>query len=92
VITRNLKGLALAELLNAANKHYGDGHLSRYFDGATGRFKRGSGDSLAQFIVRELGECFDSAYQWGHQVAAAVEALELAKMDLQRAIDGLREL
>jgi hypothetical protein len=90
--TRNLKGLTLADLLNVANKHYGESYLSRYFDGATGRFKRGSGDTLAQFIVHELGESFDSEHRREHQIAAAVQALERAKKDLQRAINGLREL
>jgi hypothetical protein len=90
--TTKLKGLKLTDLLNAANKHYGEAYLSRYFDGTNGRFKRGSGDTLAKFIVHELGEGFDSTHHRDHQVAAAVQALERAKKDIQRAIDGLREL
>ncbi len=90
--TKKLNGLSLSDLLNAANKHYGEGYLSRYFDATTGRSKRGSGDTLAQFIVRELGEGFDSTDPRERQVAVATHALERAKKDLQRAIDGLLEL
>jgi|HubBroStandDraft_6_1064221.scaffolds.fasta_scaffold29846_3 hypothetical protein len=90
--TSRLKALTLADLLNAANKRYSGGYLSRYFDFKAGRSIRGSGDTLAQFVVRELGEGFDSTYSRERQVAAAVQALERAKEDLQCAIDGLREL
>ena len=84
--------LKLPDLLNAANKHYSESYLSRYFDVKAGGARRGSGDTLAQFIVRELREGFDPTYSREHQVAAAVQALERAKEDLQCAIDGLREL
>jgi hypothetical protein len=50
----------LPDLLNAANRNYRDGYISEYFDAKTGRAKRGgSGDTLAEFIVREIGEIFD---------------------------------
>lgn len=87
-----LKSLSLTDLLNAANKNYSENYLSRYFDVTTGRAKRSSGDTLAQFIVRELGEGFDSKSPRERQVVAAVRALQRAKEDIQRAIDGLREL
>lgn len=92
MISNKRKALSLGDILNAANKYYSDSYLSRYFDATTGRSKRGSGDTLAQFIVRELGEGFDSTGPRQRQVAVATYVLERAKKDLQRAIDGLREL
>lgn len=51
--------LVLTDILNAANKYYGCGYLSMYFDPVSGQHRQGSGDSLAEFIVRELRENFD---------------------------------
>lgn len=90
--TKRLKTLTLTDLLNGANKHYTESYLSQYFDVKAGRSKRDSGDTLAQFIVRELREVFDSTYSRERQVDTAVKALERAKEDLQSAIDGLQEL
>ena len=89
-ITR--KKLTLTELLNAANKHYDEGYLSVYFDASSGRYKKGSGDTLAEFIVCELRESFDSTGPRDRRVTTAVRVLERAKQDIQKAIDGLREL
>lgn len=86
------KELTLRELLNAANKHYDENYLSVYFEDSTGRYKNGSGDTLAEFIVCELRESFDWAGSRERRVRAAVHVLERAKQDIQRAIDGLREL
>ena len=92
MITKKLRALTLTDLLNAANKRYSESYLSQYFDVTTGRPKRGSGDTLAQFIVRELSESFDLTYPRERQVAAALQGLERAEEHVQRAIDGLREL
>jgi hypothetical protein len=82
----------VADILNAANKHYDEGYLSTYFDGTTGRCKRGSGDTLAEFIVHELRESFEGRGTRQRKVAGAIRALERAKRDIQTAIAGLREL
>jgi hypothetical protein len=84
--------LTLTDLMNAANKHYDDSYLSVYFDMTTGRLRAGSGDSLAEFIVKELRENFDGESSRERQVAAAVQVLEGAREDIQNAIRGLKEL
>jgi len=48
------KRLSLVELLNLANEVYDDGCLAEYFDSDTGTPRAGSGDTLAEFIVREI--------------------------------------
>ena len=85
--------LTLPDLLNAANKHYKDGYISEYFDAtAGGASVGGSGDTLAEFIVREIAETFDIESSRSIQVRSAIRALECAKDDLQSVIDGLQEL
>lgn len=86
------KRLTLSELLNGANKRYDENYLSEYFDAATDEAKTGSGDSLAEFIVRELRETFDENSTRAQQLASAIRALEQANRDIQNAINGLREL
>ena len=55
-----LRFMKLPELLNAANKGYPDGYLAEYYETKTGARKRGSGDTLAEFIVLELIDTFDA--------------------------------
>ena len=53
------KRLSLFELLKIANEAYEDGYLAEYFDPDTGASRAGSGDTLAEFIVREIRDTFD---------------------------------
>lgn len=90
--TTKRMGLTLPDLINAANKHYKDGCVSEYFEATTGGAKgSASGDTLAEFIVREICETFNRVSSRQNQVRTAVRALERAKEDLQNAIDGLRQ-
>ena len=84
-----MKNFKLKDILNAANEHYPDRYLSNYFEKKTGEPKMDAGDSLADFIVRELRENFDAAFSGEQQVEQAVQALERAKEDIQTAINGL---
>ena len=85
--------LTLIDLLSAAGKHYNDNYLAEYFDQANGGPRHnGSGDTLAEFIVREISDTFDAHSSRIDQVAAAVRSLEQAKEDIQNAIEGLKEL
>jgi hypothetical protein len=83
----------LADLLNAANRHYSDGYIAEYFDATTVEPKASSsGDTLVEFIVREVGDTFEAESSREDQVGSAVRALECAKEELQSAINGLKEL
>jgi hypothetical protein len=86
------KNFNLKDILVAANEHYPQGYLSNYFENKTGKSKMGAGDSLADFIVREVRENFDAALSGERQVAEVVHALERAKEDIQTAINGLLAL
>lgn len=53
------KRLSLVELPKIANEAYDNGYLAEYFDPDTGASRAGSGDTLAEFIVREIRDTFD---------------------------------
>ena len=89
--------MKLVELLDRASQGYPDQYLREYYDRNTGERKRGSGDFLAEFIVTELSETFDSEASDEEQIDLGVHALENAIEDLQHTIatleylsDGLR--
>lgn len=82
--------MKLLELLNAANHGYPDGYLAEYYDAKTGSRKRGSGDTLAEFIVLELIDTFDSKADDDSQIGIAAQLLERARTDLLGVIQALR--
>lgn len=84
--------LTVVDILNAANKYYAQGYLSRYFGRSGGELKAGDGDTLAKFVVHELRETFVRESAPEQQVDMAMRVLARAKDDIQSAIDGLREL
>ena len=83
--------MKLPELLNAANQGYPDGYLEEYYDTKTGARKRGSGDTLAEFIVLELIDTFDSKSPDDSQIGIATQMLERARRDLLDVIQALEK-
>jgi hypothetical protein len=79
------KSLSLVELLKIANEAYEDGYLAEYFDPDTGAARAGSGDTLAEFIVREIRDTFDPN-------ASRMVQLEEARRVLMNAIDDLESV
>ena len=86
-----LRFMTLLELLDAANQGYPDGYLAEYYDTKTGKRKSGSGDGLAQFIVLELIDTFDSEATDDSQIGTATQVLERAREDLLGAIQALED-
>jgi len=84
-----LRFMTLPELLNAANKGYPDGCLTEYYDIKTGARRRGQGDTLAEFIVLELIDTFDSKATDDTQIDEATHALERARTELLGVIQAL---
>jgi len=81
--------MKLVDLLNKASAGYDDDFLSEYFDTDTGDLKEGHGDTLAEFIVVELTETFDSDGDDEDQMSEAVRVMERAKRDLEDVITAL---
>lgn len=86
-----LRFMKLLELLNAANQGYPDGYLAEYYNAKTGARKRGSGDTLAEFIVLELIDIFDTKASDDSQIGVATQVLEVARTDLFGVIQALGE-
>jgi len=84
-----LRFMKLLKLLNVANQGYPDRDLAEYYDTKTGRRKSGRGDTLAQFIVLELIDTFDSKSSDDSQIGIATEVLERARTDLLGVIQAL---
>jgi hypothetical protein len=78
----------LAEMLNRANERYQDGFLSEYFDPATGEPRDGEGDTLAEFIVKELRDTFDPNASRETQIEEAQRVLSIAIADLELVIEA----
>jgi len=79
------------DLLELANASYADGimDLSEYYT-KTGKFKEGSGDGLARFVVIELLETFDPKANPYVQLRTAARAIESAKEQLADLQDHLQ--
>jgi hypothetical protein len=84
------KRLSLVELLNIANEAYDDGYLAEYFDPDNGASRAGSGDTLAEFIVREIRDTFDSNATRSAQLEEARRVLMNAIDDLENVIERLQ--
>ncbi len=78
---RNPTSLTLIELLEIANKVYDDGYLVNFYT-KTGAPKRGTGDTLAKFIVIELRETFDPSATKQAQLYQAMQVMESAQYQL----------
>ncbi len=82
--------LSLVELLNMANEAYDDGYLAEYFHPDTGTPRAGSGDTLAEFIVREIRDTFDPNATRCAQLDEARRVLMNAIDDLESVIERLQ--
>lgn len=77
---------SFAEMLNRADEKYQDGYLSEYYDPATGERRDGEGDTLAEFIVKELRDTFDPNASRQAQIEEAQRVLRMAIADLELVI------
>lgn len=82
----------ILELLELANQAYDDGFLSTYYTKKGTLNRRGTGDTLAKFIVIELIETFDPKATKQAQLWTAIKAVESAKYqcdELQEHLEGV---
>lgn len=84
--------MKILELLNKANSVYPDSYLDFYYDITTGDPVDGKGDTLAEFIVRELQDVFEDGQCREELISESVKAMESAAATLSRVADALRTL
>ncbi len=87
--------MTLNQLVSRAASVYPEGYVLAYWDAdAQGPKKNAeAGDTLAEFIARELADTFDPEASDGDQIVTAVRAMQSAADDLQAvvvALSGLR--
>ena len=80
------------ELLGVANSGYskenGDIDLTKINPKGGGRFH---GDSLADFVVRELHDTFDQRADDGEQLGEAIRVMRMARRDIENTIAALED-
>lgn len=80
--------MKLNDLIHKAAAAYPDARLLAYWDGRRAVSNPVGGDTLAEFIVRELCDTFDAKAGTPEQVAEAVRVLSRAKEDLVALIEA----
>jgi hypothetical protein len=79
--------LTLLEILNIASSGYPDDFLKEYYSQETGKInEQGSGDTLAEFIVREIVETYDPDADKDAQVTEVCRVLRNGISDLEKVI------
>lgn len=69
--------MTILEILDIANAAYPDEFLGNYYNLETGEFDgNGSGDTLAEFIVRELIETYVESDTDSEQLAEAIRVIK----------------
>jgi len=79
--------MKLSELIHKAAAAYPDARLFAYWDGQRAVSNPAVGDTLAEFIVRELCDTFDATADTPAQCVEAVRVLRKAMADLQVVLD-----
>lgn len=79
------------EIILLANEKYPDGYLEQYFNTRTGRPKRGSGDTLAKFVVSEIFDTYDEDNSDEGQRVDAAAAIRRAAEQLLTVANHLSQ-
>lgn len=77
--------MKLSEIIAIADAAYPDGLVQAYFDEPDGQH----GDTLAEFIVRELGDAYDADASSQEQLAEAVRVMQRAMDELEAVVAAL---
>ena len=83
--------MTLDEIIAIADAAYPDGFVARYWNAKRQAVRRANlGDTLAQFIVRELKDTFDPQATDAEQIATAAKAIENAASELAAVAAAFR--
>jgi len=86
------RSLSLPTILNLASSGYPDDQLKLYYDEATGNFNEdGSGDTLAEFVVREIRETFSADLPKSEQLDEVCRVLRQAITDLESTVEAVEK-
>ena len=81
--------MKLNELLEIAHRAYPEEHTRLCWDAKKQKVRTGTGDSLAEFVVREIADTFDADAPEENQLDAALSAMRWACTELTAVIEAL---
>ena len=86
--------MTLNQVVCRAASVYPDGYVLAYWDMDREMPKKNpeAGDTLAEFIARELADTYDPEASDSEQIATAVKAMQSASDDLQAVAEALSGL
>ena len=86
--------MTLNQIICRAASVYPDGFILEYWDmqESQPRDNVTGGDTLAEFVARELNDTFDPEADEATQIATAVRAMQTAADDLQAVAHSLSDL
>ena len=86
--------MTLNQLICRAASVYPDAYVLEYWDmeKSAPRRNRNGGDTLAEFIARELHDTYNADARDGEQIATAVKVMLMAADDLQKVTQALSDL
>ena len=83
--------MKLNELLEIVHRAYPDEHTRRCWDAKNRKVRTGTGDTLAEFIVREIVDTFNADTPEKDQLDEALCAMRRACTELTAVIEALEE-
>lgn len=81
--------MKLNDLLEIAHRAYPEEHTRLCWDAKKQKVRTGTGDSLAEFVVREIADTFDADAPEENQLDAALSAMRWAYTELTTVIEAL---
>ena len=81
----------LHDLMEIVHLAYPDEHTRHCWDAKKRKVRTGAGDSLAEFIVREIADTYETDAPEGSQFDAALCAMRRACTELTGVIEALEE-
>ena len=81
--------MKLNQLLEIAHRAYPEEHTRLCWDAKKQKVRTGTGDSLAEFVVREIADTFDADAPEENQLDAALSAMRWACTELTAVIEAL---
>ena len=83
--------MKLNELLEFVHRAYPSEDTRRCWDAKKQKVRTGAGDTLAEFIVREIADTFEIDAPEENQLDAALSAMRRACIELTGVIEALEE-
>ena len=81
--------MSLNELLEVAHRGYPDGLTRLCWDSGKQKVRRGTGDTLAEFVVGEIADTYDPDAPPEKQIDEALSAMRWACTELEAVIRAL---